>query len=388
MARHIVPEKPMNTTIATADARDRQPTRRERVTGWLSKVFAFNASAVNWPRGVMFVDIALVPLVVFAAIGDEQYLLSALFGAVIAALVDPGGPIGHRELRIAIVAVVGAGLTALAFALGGVAWGWLVLASFLITLIAGFAIVRGLHAAVAAILLNIWFIIALGLAVSLHQHPQISNHTWAQVVAWISGAALWLALAFVVWLIRGRKDMPQPVAEIPGDTSPRKLTRPVIAFSLLRAVAIGGSVALAFGLSLSHAQWLPIATIIAVKPSLEQSTISAAQRIIGTLLGAGAAILLLLIPANDQGLKLLSVDHALEVVAIVLLMHALAIRLWNYAVYTGAITAAVLIIEDLVQPSNYSAEGDRVLWTLAGVGIGVCVMLIAGLLARRSASHE
>jgi fusaric acid resistance family protein len=376
----------MNTTIASADARDKRPTRREKLTNWLSKVFAFNASGVNWPRGVMFVDIALVPIVVFAAIGHEQYLLTAVFGAFLLILIDPGGAIGQRVLRIAIFAIVGAGLTALAFSLGGSAWGWLVLASFLVTLIAGFGIIRGLHTVVSAILLNVWFIIALGLAVSLHQHPQISNHIWAQVVAWTSGAALWLVFALIMWLIRGRNDMPQPVAEIPGDTSPRKLTGPMIAFSVLRAVAIAGSVALAFGLSLSHAQWLPIATIIAVKPSLQQSTISAAQRVIGALLGAGIAILLLLIPADQNGLRLLTIVHALDVVAIILLMHAVAIRLWNYAIYTSAIAAAVLILEDLAQPSDYSAEGDRVLWTLAGTGIGVFVMLIAGLLAKRSAS--
>ena len=32
----------------------------------------------------MFLDVALVPLVVFWAIGHEQYLLSALFGALFA----------------------------------------------------------------------------------------------------------------------------------------------------------------------------------------------------------------------------------------------------------------------------------------------------------------
>ena len=41
---------------------------------------------------------------------------------------------------------------------------------------------------------------------------------------------------------------------------------------------------------------------------------------------------------------------------------------------------------DLPQPSNYSAEGYRVLWTLCGVGIGVLVMLLAGLLAKRAAA--
>jgi hypothetical protein len=40
---------------------------------------------------------------------------------------------------------------------------------------------------------------------------------------------------------------------------------------------------------------------------------------------------------------------------------------------------------DFPQPANYAAEGYRVLWTLGGAGIGVLVMLLAGLLARRTA---
>jgi hypothetical protein len=56
-----------------------------------------------------------------------------------------------------------------------------------------------------------------------------------------------------------------------------------------------------------------------------------------------------------------------------------------YALYCGAIAAAVLILLDLPQPSNYAAEGYRVLWTLCGAGIGVLVMFLAGLLARRTA---
>jgi hypothetical protein len=44
---------------------------------------------------------------------------------------------------------------------------------------------------------------------------------------------------------------------------------------------------------------------------------------------------------------------------------------------------------DLPHPSNYAAEGYRLLWTLCGVGIGVLVMLFAGLLAKRtSAAHQ
>ena len=45
----------------------------------------------------------------------------------------------------------------------------------------------------------------------------------------------------------------------------------------------------------------------------------------------------------------------------------------------------MLTLLDITQPSNYGAEGYRILWTLCGVAIGVLVMLLAGLLARRTA---
>ncbi|MFD5437334.1 FUSC family protein [Kitasatospora sp. NPDC127067] len=192
-------------------------------------------------------------------------------------------------------------------------------------------------------------------------------------------------VTFFAWLIRGRKDQPQPVAELPGDTSRKKLTGPLIMFAVIRALAIAGTVALAFGLNLSHGYWMPIATMVAMKPGLEQSTLVAAQRLAGALIGAVAAALILLLPTSEHGLRLFAVERGLEVVALVLLMHGAAIRFWNYALYCAAIAAGVLILVDLPQPSDYAAEGYRVLWTLCGVGIGVLVMMLAGLLAKRTA---
>jgi uncharacterized membrane protein YccC len=93
----------------------------------------------------------------------------------------------------------------------------------------------------------------------------------------------------------------------------------------------------------------------------------------------------LLIAAGEHGLKLVSIRHALEVVAIVILIHGAAIRFWNYAFYTAAIAAGVLLASGLPHPSNYSAEGERVVWTLVGVAIAVLVMLLGDLLAKRSA---
>jgi hypothetical protein len=372
--------------MATATTgRDGRPVHRGKLTSWLAKVVELNPAGLNWPRAVLFLDVALVPLVVFWAIGHEEYLLSALFAVLFAWLTDPGGSYGQRASRIAGFGLIGAGLTALAFGIGGDAWGWLVLAAFAVTLAAGLAVMFGVRRFVSAFLLNIWFIVALGTASSFHHHAHITSYTWAQVVAWAGGSALWIVVTFIEWLIRGLRDRPQPVAELPGDTARRKLTGPLITFAVIRALVIAGTVALAFGLNLSHGFWMPIAAVIAMKPSLEQTTLIAAQRLVGALIGAAAAVLLLLIPANETGARLFAISVGLELVALVFLMHGAAIRFWNYAAYTAAIAAGVLILVDLPQPSDYAAEGYRVAWTACGVGIGVVVLLLAGLLARRTA---
>jgi len=117
----------------------------------------------------------------------------------------------------------------------------------------------------------------------------------------------------------------------------------VILFALLRAVALPISVAIAFGLQVPNANWMPIATIVAMKPSLQQSALVAEQRVAGT------------------------------------------IRAINYALYVAASAAVVLIAADLPNPSNLTAEGRRILFTFIGVGIAIIVMFLASLLQKRAA---
>ena len=186
--------------MASASAQEGQPARGRKGTSWPSKVFELNPAGLHWPRAVLIMDIMLVPLIVFLAIGHEEYLLSALFGVLFAAVADPGGGYGSRASRVAVFGLVGAALTALAFGIGADAWGWLVLAAFAVTLLAGLAVMFGVHRFVTALLLNIWFIVALGAAFSFHQfnlthrYAQITSYTWAQVLAWAGGAALWIAM--------------------------------------------------------------------------------------------------------------------------------------------------------------------------------------------------
>jgi hypothetical protein len=154
---------------------------------WLTKVFELSPAGPNWPRAVLFLDIALVPLVLFWAIGHEEYLLSALFGLMFAWLADPGGSFGYRAAHTGVFALIGAGVTALGFGIGGDAWGWLVLAAFAFTLAAGLMAMFGVHRFVAAYLLNVWFIVTLGVAFSFHHQSRITSYTWAQTAAWAGG---------------------------------------------------------------------------------------------------------------------------------------------------------------------------------------------------------
>jgi uncharacterized membrane protein YccC len=187
---------------------------------------------------------------------------------------------------------------------------------------------------------------------------------------------VWIGVTLIGWLLRGRREQPSHFPEIPANTSETELTRPVVLFLLIRAFAVGIAVAIAFGLHLPNADWMPIATFIAMKSSLGQATLAAEQRIAGALIGALVAAVFLL-----------TVDsiHVLEVVMVFAGGFAASFRAANYAIYCAAIATAVLIGADLSHPSNLAAEGQRVLFTLIGVGIGVAVLMLAGLLTKHSA---
>ena len=104
---------------------------------------------------------------------------------------------------------------------------------------------------------------------------------------------------------------------------------------------------------------MPIAAIIAMKPSLQQSTLVAVQRITGTVVGAGVAALFLLAVDNRT---------ALEVIIVVLFALAMSMRTVSYTWYTAAMAGAILIAADIPHPSSLTDEGRRILWTLAGWG--------------------
>jgi hypothetical protein len=342
----------------------------------LAKVFALNTKGVLVPRGVAVAGLVLLTLVVTAAVNQERYFLSVAFGLLFVALSDPGGGYLARLSRMAVVGLTGALLTALGFGIGAGAWGWVVLAVFAVTVLTGLVINVDVYALVAGILLNVWLLITLSAAAGL---PSGANtHPWNQALAWLIGAAIAIALISVMWLIRDEsRRRRSPLPEIPDDVPPVKLSRPIVLFVLIRAIAVSGAAAIAFGLHKTNADWMPLATLVAMKPTLQQSTLRGVQRLVGTALGAAIASVFLVTVTSTR---------ALEQIIIALMGAGVCIYAVNYAFYTAAIAGAVLIALDLPHPGNLDAEGRRIFYTFAGIAIAIIVMFLASLLQKRKAA--
>ncbi len=340
----------------------------------IEKVFAADGQKLNVKSGAAVAALLFLLWFVIVQTNQQKYFVPVVFAVLLVAQSDLGGNIGKRMEGMSLFALLGALVTAFGFYVGDEAWGFVVLAVFAVTLACGLAVKLGVHRFAAGLLLNVWFLVVLSLATHDTGHLKIS--VWDQALAWLVGAAAWIALMFVVWVASRGRWRPAPVMDLPGSQSPVPLTRPIVLFALIRSLALAASAAIAFGGNLPSADWMPIATIVAMKPSLEQSKLFGEQRLVGAAMGAAAAIPILILVGNK---------HALEVIIILLAGLGIAIKGVNYAYYAAAIACAALIAADLPQPTDYAAEGRRVLFTMIGVGIGVIVMFVADRLQKHSA---
>jgi hypothetical protein len=344
----------------------------------LNQIFALDTSKVNWSLGITVAGALFIPLVVLAALGQDVYWLPVSFGTLYVALSDPGGPFRMRWTRLAIFALIGAVLTAWGVWVGSAAWELVTVSAFAVTLGSGLVIQFGVRRFATGTLLASWFLIAIALPPGFAAEGIVLD-PWTQALAWLVGAAVWFVVTSVVWLTRGRTEHAPSMAVIPADTASRALTPPIVLYAVIRAVAVAGAVAVAFGLDLPYADWMPLAALVAMKTDLHQSTLTATQRVVGTILGATIAAVFLL--GADS-------EYVLAVAIVVLAAVGGALRLVNYALYTTGIASAALIALDIANPTDLTTEGLRILFTLFGVGIAIAVSVIAGAIAVRAANRE
>jgi hypothetical protein len=340
----------------------------------VSQIFALNRRGLNVALGLEAAALMLVPLLILVALDLERYWLTLAFGVLFVALVDPGGQYPIRAREMSIVAILGGLATLWGYGIGADPWGWVVLSAFVVVLLTSLAIRFGIHRFVAGILISVWFLVALTLPAA-YAASKVHMQAWAQMVAWLIGGGLLIGLAGLVWLATGRKAQPTYVPMIPGDTTGMKLTRPLVLYALLRAIAVTATVAIAFGLQVPNADWMPIAALVAMKPTLEQSGLFAAQRTVGVVIGAVVAAIVLLAVGNK---------HVIEAIVIVLAVLPGTLRTASYTYYTASVAAIVLIAIDLPHPTDLASEGRRILFTFIGVGVAVLVTFLASFLQKHA----
>lgn len=271
-----------------------------------AKLFEIKTDGINWGFGVRVVVALFVPLIVLAALGIPQLWAGVSFGALWVGMSDAftlKAPIGYRMLRLGIITLVGALLTALGLVMG-VNWELEVFGTFVITLLCGATLAWGKPAALAGYLLNIWFVVSLSFHGGTAKAVPLG-------LAWLIGGALYMLLALVRF---ERQPSPSEAAQGTAPSqSPKSLfatyfalfrfTNPQFRFVLLKALAVTVGAAIGFGLPYGY--WIPIITLLVLQPDYEQTRNKFIERMIGTILAAALAAVVLFSVQNQYFMALI-----------------------------------------------------------------------------------
>jgi hypothetical protein len=343
----------------------------EEVFSWIGSLFTFDRKQFHPAEGPISATYLFLPLLVLKWLGYEELWLSFAFGAIFtrSTFVAVNDAAGSRIRWSIAFVLAGTVLTALGYILGGAEWVVVVLAVFVSTFLSYLPSAYSPHGATGGVLLNIWFLIALSTTFALGKPP---SETWPlagpQAFAWLAGGALWLICAFA-WraVIPWRSESYHPSAA--QDPSTGHISRPLVTFAGYAALAVALATAVAWGFHVpTHADWMPLGAVVAMKPKFDSSVYVAGQRVAGALVGAILATILLTL-VQDRTILL--------VLIVVFFSVGNMVHDANYALYYACISTEVLISLGLPQPGNLLDNYARVLWTLVGVGIAIMVSFVA-----------
>lgn len=325
---------------------------------------------IKWGSGLRCAVALFVPLIVTGALNLTQYWPSIAFGVLFVGISDIivlGAPLGYRMMRLGIITLVGALLTALGLVLG-VNLLLTLLGTFVISLLCGAALAWGKPAALAGLLLNGWFLVSLSFQGGASQ-------SLAQGLAWLIGGAIYMLLA----LLRFERQ-PTSAAPAQGNTPTQspgsllrtyfaffKFTSPAFLFVLLKALAITIGTAIGLGFRLPEAHWIPVYTLIVLQADFEQTLSSFVQRVLGTILGAILAAVLLGTIHNPSFIALIMM--AITIVGVA--MHDA-----NKLIYIFSTTVAILLLLGLQSAGSLTDVWARVLNVFIGALLAAVVVFL------------
>jgi uncharacterized membrane protein YccC len=138
-------------------------------------------------------------------------------------------------------------------------------------------------------------------------------------------------------------------------------------FVLLKALAVTVAAAIGLGFGLPYGYWIPVFTLIVLQPDYEQTLSIFWLRLIGTIVAAALAAVLLVSVHNP---------YIIAVILLVFAFVAFAMHDANMLIYIFCSTVTLLLLLDLSTPGSLTAVGARVLNVFIGALIAVVVVFL------------
>jgi hypothetical protein len=322
-------------------------------------VFALNIEGLNLRRGLIGTGVVLTILVLAAAFGRSG--VAAAVGAIVIIAGDFSGLRSDRLLALGGLIGAGAVLTAAIFGVGAERPIVSVAVVMLVTFLCSVVMAGVKPLAAAAGLLNIWLVTADGLA-------RTPGAAVAPSVGFLIGGASALAVALL------RKGDSEPSAPLGRNWAalgqhaidPRHFT---CRYALTRALALGLSTTAGWLLFQVNPFWPSIATLVIVQPDYGQALLKGTQRVIGTVIGVAAGILLA---------QTLALPPLLIAALVVVVFGYFTFMGTSYLVASSLLTLALLLLHRLAQADPLLVGAERIAATLLGIVVAVAA---AALLA-------
>ncbi len=291
--------------------------------------------------------------------------VSALF----ISFVDFAGPLGDRVRLVGMVTLLG-GLITLTAGIFGVRLWPMVISTTIITFLCGLALVYGSKSATLAMLLNVWYVIALPIAGS--------TALPAAVLSVLLGGCLILAEMVILAVLRREQPPPDlPAPDTPGTPidiqSLISLESPIFRFSLVKALAVGLATVAGWLLIGGHPFWVTYAPLAIIRPDLHQTMVGGIQRVTGTVLGGITGFLLI---------SFIEVPLLLELLFLAATFLMLATQKVSYTIFVTFLTIVLVIAAQLGGASFGTAGLERVAATALGVLIAFTVIILLGRILR------
>lgn len=134
------------------------------------------------------------------------------------------------------------------------------------------------------------------------------------------------------------------------------------------SVTMAAAVAVSHAFPYAHHYWVPMTTMLVLRPDFASTITRGMSRIVGTLVGAGLVTLALaeLRPGPDWLIALV----------VALCFPATTLVLANYAVFSACIASLVVTLLAFLGSPEAATAGDRSIYTLLGAGIALAAYLV------------